>query len=1037
MFLSDLSIKRPVMMSMLLVALLLFGFIGYSNLPLTLMPNFKIPYVTVQTIYAGTAPQEIESQITKKIEDEVSSISLVDEMYSYSLEGVSIVQIKFEMEKDEDVALQDVKDKVDQILNDLPAGADRPVIQKLDVNATSVMDIVMEGDLTSTELYDVAKNKIKDRIAQIAGVGKVDVLGGAEREIRVELDTRAVYENNLSLTQVSNLLRTAHVDMPGGHMNAAGAGQEYTVRLKGEFPTLDALRNFDIPTSNGIKKLWQLAAVKDSNAEVRKRVTYFNNPLKKRSDDSVLLTIVKNPLGNTVKVVDAVTKLLPEIEKEVGNGISLTVVQEEGTFVKNAARDSLGNIYQGILLTALILLLFLHDFRSMLIIVLSMPMSIIPTFIIMQAIGNSLNVMSLMGLSTASGLLTANSVVVLENIFRRKGLGEDRIESASKGTAEVAVAVFASTLTNIVVFGPIASMSGIVGQIFRDFALTVVISTVFSIFSSFTVTPMLASLILPEKIGQTNRFGMAFDRFFGIFEKAYRKLLQFILANKKRSLLVIVVTALLFVGAMLFLTKVPFDLVPAIDNNKIQITVELPQGYDLKETAVLLRRIEDRIKGHREVVSVLTNLGKISKVDEGVNMAKMDVKLVKKATRTLTDTELATIITKELADLPNAAIKPSAISGFQVGNAPVDFYLTGPNLAKVEQYSAELISKVKKIPGVMNADTSSRMGKPEITLYPDRVKMATAGLTVQELALLLRTAVEGMKIAEYKENNNNYDIRVVLNKESIPSYEDLNNLPVYTRNGVFPISKFAKLKFTNGYNKVLHYNKQIAVEFTADMLPGYALGDITSEVEKVFKELKLPAGYRLAWTGKASLMNEMMGNMAFAFGLAILLTFMLLAATLENFGQPLQILLTVPLCMIGVVAAMAVTGTSLSMVSTLSIVMLVGIVVNNAILILDYANQLRSEGKNMREALLEACPIKLKAIVMSNLAAILGMLPMAMGIGASAVEARQPMGIVSIGGIVSSTLLTLVVIPALEILVSKNRTVKKSPEITTEAGLPG
>jgi HAE1 family hydrophobic/amphiphilic exporter-1 len=1037
MFLSDLSIKRPVMMSMLLVALLLFGFIGYSNLPLTLMPNFKIPYVTVQTIYAGTAPQEIETQITKKIEDEISSITLVDEMYSYSLEGVSIVQIKFKMEKDEDVALQDVKDKVDQILNDLPEGADRPIIQKLDVNATSVMDIVMEGDLTSTELYDIAKNDIKDRIAQVAGVGKVDVLGGAEREIRVELDTRTVYENNLSLNQMNNLLRTAHLDMPGGHMNATGAGQEYTVRLKGEFPTVDALRNFDVPTSNGVKKLWQLAEVKDSNKEVRKRVTYFNSPLKKRSDDSVLLTVVKNPLGNTVKVVDAVTKLLPEIEKEVGNGISLTVVQDKGTFVKNAAQDSFSNIYQGILLTALILFLFLHDFRSMLIIVLSMPMSIIPTFIIIRALGNSLNVMCLMGLATASGLLTANSVVVLENIFRRKGLGESRIESASKGTAEVTVAVFASTLTNIVVFGPIAAMSGIVGQIYRDFALTVVVSTVFSIFSSFTVTPMLASLILPEKAGQTNRFGMAFDRFFGMFEKAYRKLLQFILANKKRSLIVVVGSALLFVGAILFLGKVSFDLVPSIDNDRIEITAELPQGYDLEETAVLLKQIEDRIKGHKEVVSLLTTLGKISDVNEGVNMAKMEVKLVKKATRTLSDTELATIITRELADLPNAAIKPSAVLGFQVGNAPVDFYLTGPDLAKVEQYSARLLSKTKKIPGVMNADTSSRTGKPEITLYPDRVKMARAGLTVQELALLLRTAVEGMEIAEYKENNNNYDIRVVLNKESIPSYEDLSNLPVCTKNGVFPISKFTKLKFTNGYSKILHYNKEIAVEFTADMLPGYALGDITRDVEKAFKELKLPAGYRLAWTGDANLMTEMLESMAFAFGLAILLTYMLLAATLENFGQPLLILLTVPLCMIGVVAAMIVTGTSLSMITTLSVVMLVGIVVNNAILILDYVNQLRSKGMNMREALLEACPVKLKAIVMSNLASILGMLPMAMGIGAAAVEARRPMGIISIGGIATSTLLTLMVIPACEILVGKDRAVKKTREITTEAGLPG
>lgn len=1032
MFLSDLSIKRPVLMSMLLVTLLLFGFIGYNNLPLTLTPDFNMPVVTVQTIYSGTGPLEIESQITKKIEDEVAALALIDKIVSYSMDSVSVVQLQFEMSKDENVALQEVKDKVDQIINELPSGAQRPVVQKLDLTATPIMEIIMEGDLPATELFDLADGKVKERISQVDGVGKVNIVGGEEREIRVELDKRVVYENSLSLSQLAGIIANATLDMPGGNLKEGG--QEYSVRLSGEFETLDALKNFNVPTPNGIKKMWQIADVKDSIKEVRQRVTFFNNQTKLRNDNSVLLTVVKNPMGNTVKAVDAVTKILPQIEKELGNGIKLTVVSEKGTYVKDCVNDAFGNIYQGIILTALILLLFLHDIRSTLIIAISMPMSIIPTFMVMNLLGISMNILSLMGLSTASGVLVANAVVVLENIFHRKGLGEDKKLSASKGTSEVAVAVLASTLTNIVVFLPVGTLPGIVGLIFRDFALTITIATVFSLIVSFTVTPMLAALILPDKVGEKNRFGIAFDNCFKTIENAYRNLLQVILGSKKRSLMVVGITALMFIGSLLLFTQVSFDFMPAQDTGNLQILAELPLGYDLSETADLLRQVEERVKNHNEVISLLTNLGKISDLDQGVNMALLNVKLINKQDRKISDKELAAVITKELADIPNAKIRVSAVSGFSTGSAPVDFYLEGQNLAMLEKYTDQLTEKLKVIPGLMNINTSTRPGKPEITIVPDRVRMSEYGITMQELALLLRISVEGMEVAQYKENGNEYDIRVVLNKESIPSYEEFRNLPVPTKKGTFPIAHFGELRFTSGYNKILHSDKYTAIEFTADTMPGVALGDVTQAINKAVEELNLPQGYQLKWAGFGELMYEMLGNMAFAFVLAVLLTFMLLAATVENFSQPVLILTTVPLCLIGVVIALIITGSPLSLFAMLSIIMLVGMVVNNAILILDYANQLRAQGMSLQEALLEACPQKLKAVIMSNLAAILGMLPMALGIGASGAEMRQPMGIVSIGGILSSTLLTLIFIPAVEYLLQSKRSHKKNKDTVVVGG---
>lgn len=1019
MFLSDLSIKRPVMMSMLLVALLMFGVIGYTNLPLSLMPDVKIPYITVQTIYAGASPTEIESQITKKIEDEVASLALIDEMISYSMENASIVMLKFDLAKDEEVALQEVKDKVDQILNELPDDANRPVITKLDVTALPVMNIIMSGDLSPTELYDLANNRVKDRISQVQGVGKVDVVGGMEREIRVELDKRSIYENQLSLSDIAGLIRAANQDMPVG--NFKEGDQEYSVRLKGQFETVEALRQLDIPTAKGVKKLWQLGEVKDAHKEVRQRITLFDAQRQERDENSVLVSVVKNPTGNTVATVDAVTRILPDLEKELGNEVRLTVVSEEGTFVKDTANDAFGNIYQGVLLTALILLLFFHDFRSTLIVALAMPISIIPTFMIMNSLGMSLNIMSLMGLSTASGTLISGAVTVLENIFRRRGLGEERKQAAAVGTSEVAVAVMASLLTNIVVFLPIGSMSGIAGLMFKDFALTVVVSTVFSLVSSFTVTPMLAALILPEKTAKVGRFGQTFDRMFDSFAEAYSRLLRFILTSKKRCALTVGLTIALFIFSLALLAGVPTDFVPAMDNGNLQIEVELPLGYTLDQTASLLEEIEERVKTHPEVKTILTNLGKISDTNEGVNLALMKVKLTDKAQRKLSDKQLAAVVTEELSELPNAQIRVNAVSGFSMGNAPVDFYLQGQDVAKVEEYAAQLLVKLKQIPGLMNINTSSRPGKAEITIYPDRVKMTEAGVTVQQLAVLLRTAVEGLEVTEYKEAGNEYDIRVVLNDAFIPTYDEFRNLPVTTKIGTFPISHFGELRFTQGYNKILHTDKYTSVEVMASLLPGYALGDVTPAIEAAVAELNMPTGYRMAWTGNGKILGEVIGQMVFAFILAIVLTFMLLAGTVENFSQPLMILTTVPLCLIGVAFGLVLSGASLSILAMLSIVMLVGMVVNNAILILDYANQLKASGMTIKEALLEACPVKLKAVVMANLAAILGMLPMALGIGASGAEIRQPMGIVSISGILSSTALALVFIPALQILVAKER----------------
>lgn len=1019
MFLSSLSIKRPIMISMALIVFLIFGILGYFKLALNMMPDVKLGFVTVQTVYPGAGPKEMETQITKKIEDAVATISKIDLVRSYSMESVSIVIIKFDLGKNPDIANQEVKDKVNAILNEFPKDAELPVIEKFDIGAYPIMDIILTGTLGTKELYEIADKKLKDRFSQVEGVAKVDITGGEKREIRVELDNRIVFQNAVSLQQLSRILAAQNMDMPGGRFQQQS--QEYSVRLKGELENIEAIKGLEISTKYGVKKLNQIADVKDTGAEVRERSVYFNNLTKIREDQVVLLSITKSADGNTVEMAEAIREELPAIRQELPAGCKLSIVRDDSNFIKSSVEDTLMNIIMGIILTGLVLLFFLHDIRSTIIVALSMPMSILSTFLLLQISGFTLNIMTLMGLSTAVGILVTNSVVVLENIFRHKEMGHRRREAADKGTSEIAVAIIASTLTNIVVFLPIAAMSSLVGQFFKEFALTVTYATIFSLINSFTLTPMLASLILPDTDSKKHPLGKKLEAMFHSWEAKYKYWLEIILVNKLRCFMVIFVSLFLFASSFFLAAKVGFEFMPTLDEGNINIEVELPQGYNLDETAEVINEIENIIQQHKEVKHILTTLGMLSELDIGVNMAKIGVKLVEVEDRDITSAEAANLLIRELSSIPNVKIRISAASSAGSGEAPVKFYLLGQDIDKLELYKNEVLKKIKDIEGLVNLNTSSRAGKPEITLIPNRKKIADAGLTVYDLALTLRSAVEGLVATRYREGGNEYDIRVVLNNESVDTPEKIGNICVTSPKGIYRLSQFADIRFTEGYSKILHKDKYKSIEFTGHPAPGYPLGDIVNQIRAKTAGIHLSGGYKIDWGGDTKMMEETTVDMLTTFIIAFLLTYMLLAAILESFTQPLMILGSVPLALIGVFLALYITGQTMNTISMMAIVMLLGIVVNNAILLLDYTNILRKQGKDTHAALLEACPTKLKPILMATVAIILGMMPMALGIGSAGVEFRQPMGIVSIGGLILSTILTLVFIPAVYYLTTKSK----------------
>ena len=761
MFLSNVSIKRPVMISMILAALLLFGIMSFFALPLNLTPNVEFPFVVVQTVYAGASPDQIESQITEKIEDEVSTISNIDYIQSFSLDSVSIVLMRFDLSKDQDVAHQEVKSKIDNIINDFPEDAEAPVIEKFNIMAFPVVDVMLAGNIPMNELYDLADGKIKELFAQVENVGSVDLTGGQQREIKVEFDNRTVFQNSISLAQVNQILKASNMNMPGGYFQEKG--QEYSVKLDGEFSTLRELEEIEIPTASGNKKLRQIADILDSGEEVRERAIYFNNKTKVRNSNAILLSVIKNSEGNAVKIVREIKEVMNEIQDDLPAGVTLEIIDESAEYVQSSVSDTISNIVLGIIFTSFVLLFFLHDFRSTMIIVITMPASLIPTFLIFNAMGFTLNIMTLMGLSTSVGLLVMNSVVVLENIFRHKEMGHGRKEAAASGTAEVTVAVLASTLTNLAVFLPLATMDGIVGMYLREFALAVTFATIFSLIIAFTLTPMMASFILPEHVVKKNKIGEKLEAMFKRWEVGYKRILTWILGSKPRSAMVIVSAVVLFIVSMGLFGKIQFEFMPFSDEGDITITVELPQGYDIEETEKTTKIIEQRLSRYGEIRHILTELGKTSSINTGTNLSQMRISMVKKDERNLSNQMLASAITRELSDIPGADIKVAAVSGMgDSGDKPINFYLTGQDTEKLESYKNELFDALSRRDGFMNLDTSSREGKPEITITPDRKKLNDAGITIYDLAITMRSAVEGMVMTQFKEAGNEYDIRVVL-----------------------------------------------------------------------------------------------------------------------------------------------------------------------------------------------------------------------------------------------------------------------------------
>ena len=1010
MSLIDTSIRRPVLTTTLILMVAVLGVFSFSKLPVEFFPPIEFPMVTISTVYPGAGSEEIETLVSKPIEEAVGTVKGIKNIESSSQDGISLVMAEFHMGTDIDVAAADILAQINRAKSTLPEDAKDPVVIKFDIGAMPVMDLTVRSKHPLEDIYIASDKVIKKELEKISEVGSVNIVGGKEREILVKLDREKLRMHSVSILNVIEAISRANLDVPSGHITQERS--EYMLRLTGKFQTLNELRNLKV---KGLNKdaipLTSIGKVQDSFKEMRELARYNEEPV-------VGISIQKRSEANTVKLSEKVRKTIVGLKKRLPD-YKIEVVTDRATFIKGSVSMVKNNITIGIILTALLLFLFLHTFSGTIIATIVMPVAIISTFIPLLAFGFTINFMSLMGIALSVGILVNNSILVLENTYRHLELGNDSKTAASAGTSEIAIAVFSSTMTNIVVFLPIAFMSGIVGQMFRQFALTIAFATLFSLLVSFTLTPMMASVMLRSVGNKENKTGLLanffarWDNLFVRFREGYRKLLIWSL---KRRTVILLSAGALFIATFLLFPLIGFEMMPQTDEGYFTVDAELPVGTTLSQTDQTMKQIEQTVFRTPEVKGLYTTLGKVSGTfsgSTGVNIGQLKVELIDREKRKRTTEEVVEALRHQLAKVPGiTTLTIKAVSGMEEGEgeAPIQIQITGENLAELHKLAQRVKQKTEETTGTVDVDLDWRMGKPELVVEPDREKMAKLGITVAQMAQILRSSFEGEVTGTYSDGGEEYDIRVRLDLKDRANPADVGKIILTTsQDKLIPLSEVAQISRVAGPTRIARKNYQRMIKVSSFIGRG-SLGKVVQEIKRSIKDISLPAGYNIHYGGEVEWMEESFRDLFIALILAVVLTYLILAGILESFLQPFIIMLTLPLALIGIFWTLFLTGKTISILTLMAMVMLVGLVVNNAILLLDYIKVLRSSGKGRDEAILEACPIRLRPIVMANLSTIIAMIPLALGFGFAGAM-RSPMALVIIGGIIASGGLALLIIP--------------------------
>jgi HAE1 family hydrophobic/amphiphilic exporter-1 len=992
------SVRRPVLTTVIMTILVLLGFYSFHELGMALLPKMDIPVVLVRVPYKGAGPLEIERLIVQPVEDAIASVEGVKEINGYALEGTGFVVAILEYEVDVTQATLDISTRVKAITSDLPDEADEPVVDKMDINAQPFMMVVAKTGLPSYQARDIVEDQVAKRLTQIIGMASVDISGGRVREIHLDADPPSLIAHNLSLKRLASLIQASNFNSPSGNITLGG--KETSVRIVGEPGQSSQFGELGIPVGDGrVVRLGNVVTVVNALADERNRARFDGR-------DSILLELIARPNANIVRVSDDVREELGKIAPTLGKSIELEVVYDSSEFVEKSIRNVIRDMIIGTLLTAFFLYLFLRQFGSTLAVAVAMPTSIIATFIPMYFFHYTLNVMSTMGLAISVGVLVNNAILVLENIYRYRELGMDPLTAAEEGTREISLAVLSTTATNLGVFIPIAFMGGIVGQFFNQFALTVVFSTLFSLWGAFTVTPMAAarlggSVHVSSFAKKTTAWWHRFYRELEVFQEVY------VGRAMKHPWLTIGFFCLLFAGSLLLIPRVGFELFPKVDEGVIRINLELSSTASLEATDEQIKKVEAYLREQPYVKSMSSTVGgrRLSSVNSGI----IRVYLIDEGKRKSAFV-IASDLRKEFAGLPDANVTINAASGQGGGSRkPVQITISGPDLDVLNSIAGELIEKIRDIPGLADLDTDWKVGRFDLNLTPDNLKLTSMGVTLSDVSDELRGYVSGIKAGVYREQGNEYDILVKLASRWVDSPENVPLLPMWTPFGFVPVNELATVTYEPSPTAIYRLDRQRKISVQAEVA-GRTVGEVFRDITPRMDEIQLPTGYRFIIGGEIQNIQENFRRMLISFIMAAVLTFLMIAGILESYLFSLAIMLTIPLSVIGVIPTLLLTGTSLSIYGLLGLVMIVGLVVNNAIVIVDYAEVVRKKGHEPTGAMVEACRVRFRPIIMADITTLIAMLPLALGLGEGG-QYRAPLAIVLIGGLLAGGTMALFLIP--------------------------
>ena len=1009
MGLTRLAVKRPLTMLMIILAFIILGIQGYNALKIERFPQVNIPFVAAIVIYPGASPTDIETEVVKPVEDAVAGVSGLDYMESTSQESMGMVLAVFKTSVDGNQAAIDVERAMDNVA--LPDDAQAPTIWKADFNAFPIMNIVVSGPQSLEEKYRIAEDVVKPRLLSKEGVAAVTVSGGLEQEIQIQADPLKMAGHNVSLTQLAGVLMQENVDIPAGSVTT---GSERTaIRSLGRFSSIEDIENVVVSFGNDRVYLKDVAEVADTHKEVEEK-------LRLDADDAVALSISKQSDANTVQTSENVRDTLDELHALLPAGMALEIISDDSEYTKAALEAVVTDLFLAVLIVGAVLLFFLHMWRSTIIVLLAVPTSLISTFLIMYALGFSLNTVSLMALALVIGVLVDDSVVVLENIVRHLGLGKSPEQAALDGRAEIGMAAIVITLADVVIYLPVAFMSGIVGQFFREYGVTMATAVLFSLFISFTLTPMLASRWLKgeyEPRGLWGRFVNAWERAYGGLTNAYGRVLDWSLHHRP-VILAIAVLSLMAAFAMVPLGLVPAEFMPPEDTSKVLIDVKMPGGTDLETTDKVARHIEEIAMTYPETKNVLTQVG-----SKGGNVfsqlsasgAQITVNLVDKSERRWSSEEVVEDIRENLADVSEGNILVSIPGSMAGPGAGLELVLAGPDIDVLIDLANQIEQVMLETPGIAGVRNMEADRSPELQVVLERERMKDLGLSSATVGQALRMAVSGAQVSTYRvEGQDELDLTLIANQETRGDIEKLERLPLtYTRNGTpVRVSQVAYVADDRAPSVINRYNRERTITISANLAEGAALGDVnTAVMEGIEQSVAFPEGYHIPETGMVQMMQESFQSLFAALGLSIILIYMLMVALYESLVSPLAIMFSLPLSLVGAFLGLALTGNTLNIFSLLGLVMLMGLVTKNGILIVDFTDILRKQGVPRTKALIDAGKLRMRPILMTSAAIIFAMIPLVLSVEAGS-ESRAPMAAVIIGGMTTSTLLSLVVIPA-------------------------